>query len=66
MSTKELTEDQQVIVREFGEQCGRMFAAMAALESAGVEIADALKALPGHEEGVSLYDELPSAVKMLI
>lgn len=66
MATAELTEAQAAAVESFGQACAGMFEAMAALETEGVDMRSALEALPGSEDGKSLYDELPGTLKMMI
>lgn len=66
MATAELTAEQAQAVQAFGTACATMFEAMGMLEREGVDIRTALEHLPGEEDGRSLYDELPSAYKMLV
>lgn len=66
MATTELREDQQAAVEDFGRACVVFFQAMQGLEQAGVDIATALRSLPGAEDGRTMYDELPGSIKMML
>ena len=62
----ELTDEQREAVSRFGSACVVFMQAMGGLEAAGVDISTALRAMPGSEEGRSMYDELPGSIKMML
>lgn len=66
MASAEITGEQQFAIRTFGEACAAMMQAMYGLEQAGVSPGDALRLTPGPEQGQSLYDSLPPALRMMI
>ncbi len=65
-TTEQLTPEQGYAVQVFGEACAAFFHAMQGLEQVGVDMATALRAMPGSEEGRSMYDELPGSIRMML
>ena len=62
----ELSPDQQAAVVALVTGMQAMSQAMEQLEACGLDMASALKSLPGSEPGRTAYDELPLQIRLLV